>query len=65
MRTTMRVVRVPWLYEALVGIVLQQRVADVDAARSHQWLVRAFGEQAIDDERVPLARDVARARSVS
>jgi 3-methyladenine DNA glycosylase/8-oxoguanine DNA glycosylase len=39
-----RLVHVPWLYELLVGIVLQQRVAYVDAARSHHWLVREFGE---------------------
>ena len=39
-----RLVHVPWLYELLVGITLQQRVAFVDAARSHHWLVREFGE---------------------
>jgi len=44
-----RLVRVPWLYESLVGIVLQQRVAYVDAARSHQWLVREFGERSDED----------------
>lgn len=45
-----RLVRVPWLYELLAGIVLQQRVAYVDAVRSHHWLVREFGERFGDDE---------------
>ena len=44
-----RLVRVPWLYELLVGIVLQQRVAYIDAVRSHHWLAREFGERFEDD----------------
>lgn len=40
----LRLVRVPWLYELLVVIVLQQRVAHVDAMRSYRWLLRELGE---------------------
>lgn len=46
-----RLVRVPWLYELLVSIVLQQRVAYVDAMRSYRWLLRTYGEP-FEDGRV-------------
>ncbi|MBX7197502.1 MAG: hypothetical protein K1X94_35985 [Sandaracinaceae bacterium] len=39
----LRLVRVPWLYELLVLIVLQQRVAYPDAMQSHRWLLRHHG----------------------
>jgi len=40
----LRLVRVPWLYELLVLIVIQQRVAHSDAMRSHRWLLQHLGE---------------------
>jgi 3-methyladenine DNA glycosylase/8-oxoguanine DNA glycosylase len=45
----LRLVRVPWLYELLVVIVLQQRVAHVDAMRSYRWLLRELGEPYPED----------------
>lgn len=39
----LRLVRVPWLYELLVLIVIQQRVAHPDAMASHRWLIKHRG----------------------
>lgn len=39
----LRLVRVPWLYELLVLIVVQQRVAHPDAMASHRHLLRRHG----------------------
>jgi 3-methyladenine DNA glycosylase/8-oxoguanine DNA glycosylase len=39
----LRLVRVPWLYELLVLIVIQQRVAHPDAMASHRHLLRRHG----------------------
>jgi len=39
----LRLVRVPWLYELLVLIVIQQRVAYPEAMASHRWLIRHRG----------------------
>ena len=39
----LRLVRVPWLYELLVLVVIQQRVAHPDAMASHRWLIRHRG----------------------
>ena len=41
---SLRLVKVPWLYELLVLIVIQQRVAHADAMRSHRWLLTHLGE---------------------
>ncbi len=51
---SLRLVRVPWLYELLVLIVIQQRVAHSDAMRSHRWLLTHLGEPYPDDEAVLL-----------
>jgi hypothetical protein len=42
----LRLIRVPWLAELMWGIILQQRVAFVDAARSWRHLVRDYGAPA-------------------
>ncbi len=39
----LRLVRVPWLYELLVLVVIQQRVAHPDAMASHRFLLRRHG----------------------
>lgn len=40
---SLRLVRVPWLYELLVLVVIQQRVAFTDAIASFRWLLRNRG----------------------
>lgn len=42
----LKVGRVPWVFDVAQAFVLQQRVAFVDAAASHRWLVMRYGQDA-------------------
>ncbi|MDJ0976663.1 MAG: hypothetical protein QNJ98_19560 [Planctomycetota bacterium] len=56
----LRFLRVPWLFDVAVSVVLQQRVRYVDAVRAWAQIAKRLGERTTDGFVLPSAKTLAR-----